>query len=191
MYHGAKLRGRWWRPRAWSQCREQLEEWLVSLLSPVRDLIVRTEEHMAQLEQQLVQQACGATARPKGLGQLSHGLLAGEVLDWGRFKNRRQVASYTGLCPSEHSSGGKRRQGAINKHGNPRLRHVLVEAVWRLIQWQPQWVRWEKIRVRFAQAKAPERKKLVVALARQLAIDLWRLHMGTATLEKLGLSPAT
>ena len=66
-------------------------------------------------------------------------LLGSEVLDWGRFDNRRQVASYTGLCPSEQSSGGKRKQGSINKHGNPRVRHQLVEAVWRLEQWQPEY----------------------------------------------------
>ena len=34
---------------------------------------------------------------PKGVGELTHALLAGEVLDWHRFKNRRQVGSYTGL----------------------------------------------------------------------------------------------
>lgn len=37
--------------------------------------------------------------------------------DWNRFKNRRQVASYTGLVPCEDSSGERRFRGAITKHG--------------------------------------------------------------------------
>lgn len=45
---------------------------------------------------------------PRGLGKLTSVVLIREVCDWGRFKNRRQVASYTGLCPGEHSSGKAR-----------------------------------------------------------------------------------
>jgi transposase len=113
------------------------------------------------------------------------------VIDWNRFNNRRQVGSYTGLCPSEHSSGGSRRQGSINKHGNPRLRHALVEAVWRLLRLQPGWKRLAKLKDRLlAGARAPVKKKLVVALARELAVDLWRLHTGRCTLEELGWVPA-
>ena len=59
---------------------------------------------------------------PRGLGKLTTVTLGREVCDWHRFKNRRQIASYTGLCPGEHSSGAKRVQGSVTKHGNPRLR---------------------------------------------------------------------
>ena len=44
-----------------------------------------------------------------------------------RFKNARQVGNYFGLCPSESSSGERRRLGSITKHGNPRLRRLMVE----------------------------------------------------------------
>lgn len=54
-----------------------------------------------------------------------------------RFKNRRQVASYTGLCPGEHSSGQGSVQGSVTKRGNPRLRACLVELAWRLVRFQP------------------------------------------------------
>ena len=39
--------------------------------------------------------------------------------------------SYTGMVPSEHSSGARRYQGAITKTGNNHLRRVLIEAAWR------------------------------------------------------------
>ena len=59
---------------------------------------------------------------PVCLGKLTCEILEREVADWQRFKNRRQVASYTGLCPREDSSSDRRFQGSINKHGNRRLR---------------------------------------------------------------------
>ena len=46
----------------------------------------------------------------------------------GRFQRSKQVASYLGLNPREHSSGGKQRLGAISKQGNPMMRSLLVEA---------------------------------------------------------------
>ena len=84
-------------------------------------------------------QAAAPAGLPAGLGAMTWELITREVGDWHRFRNRRQVASYTGLCPSEHSSGQTRRQGAITRHGNPRLRHLLIEAVWRRLKFQPQY----------------------------------------------------
>jgi len=45
-----------------------------------------------------------------------------------RFGSARQVASYFGLIPSEHSSGGGQRLGRISKQGSSFLRFLLVEA---------------------------------------------------------------
>jgi transposase len=45
-----------------------------------------------------------------------------------RFASSKHVASYLGLMPSEHSSGGKRRLGGISKQGNRLLGMLLVEA---------------------------------------------------------------
>ena len=57
---------------------------------------------------------------PKAIGALTWILLAQEICAWSRFKNRRQVSSYTGLCPGVHQSGGSKRDGSINRYGNPR-----------------------------------------------------------------------
>jgi transposase len=46
----------------------------------------------------------------------------------GRFERSKQVVSYLGLNPREHSSGGRQRLGAISKQGNPMMRSLLVEA---------------------------------------------------------------
>ena len=56
--------------------------------------------------------------------------LIAELGDLTRFENPRQLLSYLGLTPSEHSSGERRRQGSITKTGNSPARRVLVEGAW-------------------------------------------------------------
>ena len=85
-----------------------------------------------------------------------------------RFSNRRQIASYTGLCPREHSSGGSRRLGSVTKHGNPRLRHTLVEAAWRLVRFQSHYravARWITVLTGTPARNAAARQKAIVAVA--------------------------
>jgi transposase len=113
-----------------------------------------------------------------------------EIGDWKRFDNRRQVASYTGLCPGEYSSGNTRLQSCVTKHGNPRLRAALVELAWRLVRFQPNYrpiLKWKEILHRGALATGAARKKAIVAVARQLAVDLWRIRTGQVSPETLGL----
>ena len=57
-------------------------------------------------------------------------VLATELGDLRRFESPRQLMAYVGLVPSEHSSGERRRLGAITKAGNARVRHVLIQAAW-------------------------------------------------------------
>jgi transposase len=56
---------------------------------------------------------------------LAYVLTMGDVR---RFPRGKQVASYLGLIPREHSSGGRQKLGAITKQGNRMLRMLLVEA---------------------------------------------------------------
>ena len=53
-----------------------------------------------------------------------------ELGDLSRFEGPRQLMAYLGLVPSEHSSGGKRRQGSLTKTGNGHVRRVMVESAW-------------------------------------------------------------
>src|SRR5436190_488049 len=92
-----------------------------------------------------------------------------EIGDWTRFNNRRQIASYTGLCPGEYSSGNTRLQSCVTKHGNPRLRAAVVELSWRLVRFQPNYkpvVKWRQILAKGALATGAARKKAIVAVAR-------------------------
>lgn len=173
----------WWEPKGWTVFQTELPEWLRAQVQTWQAQAVALDAQVTRWSLQVEAQGTGQ-AIPKGVGKLTAELLAGEILDWHRFTNRRQVASYTGLCPSEHSSGLKRRQGGVSKHGNPRVRHQLVEACWRLLQWQPDYPPLRKLQ---AATGARARKRAVVAAARRLAIDLWRINTGQCLTEKLGL----
>ena len=63
------------------------------------------------------------------VGAYSAAVLEYEMKGLGRFKNRRQVSSYTGLCPGIHLSDGRAKEGSINRCGNGAVRWTLVEMV--------------------------------------------------------------
>ncbi len=182
-YCHVQLPSRWWGARNWKKLAA-LDAWVLGLLTQLRALIVALEAQRAALETELIGRVKDQE-RPKGLGEITLVTLDGEVCDWGRFHNRKQIGSYTGCCPGEHSSGGKQRMGSIDRMGNGRVRCLLVEAVWRFLLWQPQWKTALKHQAKLREG-AGMKKKTVVALARQLAVDLWRWRTGRATLADLG-----
>jgi transposase len=158
-------------------------------LEVFRPILEALDAQIAVLTTEL--EAAAPRELPTGLGKLTSATLAREVCDWRRFHNRRQVSSYTGLCPGEYSSGDKRAQGHVTKHGNPRLRAALVELAWRLVRFQPTYPPVHKrlpILAKGARATGSQRKKAIVAVARHLAVDLWRLHTGRCSAAHLGLS---
>jgi transposase len=186
-YQHVQLPGRWWGARNWKKLAT-LDPWVLRRLAELRELILGLEAQLQALETQL-QARVKEQPIPKGLGEITLVSLDGEVCDWHRFFNRKQIGSYTGCCPGEHSSGGKQRMGSIDRMGNGRVRAMLVEAVWRLLRWQPNWVAARGLKVKLAGGGALK-KKTVVALARRLAIDLWRWRTGRATMQELGWVPA-
>lgn len=174
----------WAGPRKWKQLAPQCSEFVRGQLEPVVAQIRACKAQMDQLTVQ-IQSRVAHEKIPHGLGALTVALLDGEVCDWHRFRHRKAVGSYTGCCPSEHSSGGVQRFGAIDRHGNGTVRTLLVEAVWRLLRWQPGWHARLKYLPKLKHG-ASLKKKMAVALARQLAIDLWRWRTGRATAAELG-----
>jgi transposase len=66
----------------------------------------------------------------RGVAEIGAVTIVAEVGQLSRFPGARQLMGYSGLVPSEHSSGGRRIQSRITKTGNAHLRRVLVEAAW-------------------------------------------------------------
>jgi transposase len=188
--HGLPAPAHWWKEQTWTyRLTPHLPDWILPHLQVYRPILLALDAQIAALTAAL--EAAAPRNLPSGLGKLTSVVLSHEVCDWHRFKNRRQVSSYTGLCPGEHSSGGRRVQGSVTKHGNPRLRAALVECAWRLVRFQPQYPPVSKrlaILAKGAKATGAARKKAIVAVARHLAVDLWRLQTGQCHAAQLGLN---
>jgi len=186
LQHGWRYDRKWRTAKVWPELEKRVPAWMRARLADWKQAAELYDAQIAAVDQQIAALAKELKLRaPKGLGLLTSLILLLETIDWSRFKNRRQVGSYGGLCPSEFSTGQTRKQGGIDKHGNPRVRHALIEAAWRLLRYQPDYPPLKKVR---AARDSRGRRKAIVAVARRLAIDLWRLATGQATAEKLGLS---
>jgi transposase len=184
--HGIEPVNKWWKRRTFAAL--QVPAWMKEFLSNTQPILLALEEKIRALTAQL--QEAAISRQPRGLGLLSSVVIDREIGNWDRFKNRRRVSSYTGLCPGEYSSGNTRVQSCVTKHGNPRLRAALVETAWRLVRFQPEYravKKWRHLLAKGALATGAARKKAIVAVARQLAVDLWRIRTGRVAIETLGL----
>lgn len=188
LYYGEHLQGEWWRQSIWKSTQTQLPAIVVELLEPLRRLIAAVEVEL-KARTKVLEAAAAPEQLPVGLGKLTSQILEREIVNWKRFSNRRQVASYTGLCPREDSSSERRFQGSINKHGNGRVRPVLIECMWRLSLFQPEYRLVKKWRSLLYDPKVSRarRKKIIVAMARGFSVDWWRVRTGRCRAEELGL----
>jgi transposase len=130
----------------------------------------------------------------RGVTQLGALTLATEVADWRRFASASAFMGFTGLIPSEYSSGGRERRGHVTKTGNRHLRTQLVESAWAY-QHHPSlgarlkyahqglppatitrsWTAQQRLcgRFRTLAARKNVRTVVVTAIARELAGFLW------------------
>ena len=98
-----------------------------------------------------------------GIGAVSARVLANELEDMAHFENERQLFSYTGLTPSEHSSGGHVRRGHISRQGKPIVRKMLVLGAWKAIKLDP------LLKATFDRISLKAgAKKAIIAIARRL-----------------------
>src|SRR6266436_520949 len=155
--HGLEPVQNWWKQRTFAAL--DVPQWMRELLGNSQPILVALQQKIAALTLQL--QSVAAPNQPRGLGKMTSVIIDRGIGNWHRFNNRRQIASYTGLCPGEYSSGNTRLQTQVTKHGNPRLRAALVELAWRLVRFQPHYkpvVKWRQTLAKGALATGPARK---------------------------------
>lgn len=186
LYHGVRVRGRWWESDNWKEVQKQIGPELIAILKVMRDLLMEVHAQAAVATLSLQK---AAKPQSVGIGALSSQVLEREILDWNRFTNRRQVASLTGLCPGVRQSGASSQNGSITRHGNRRIRTTLIEMAWRCLKFQRDY---PPLRQRLgvlenSKAVSGAKKKAIVAVARHLAVDLWRINTGRCTAQARGL----
>jgi transposase len=119
-----------------SICFEQ--PWLQIVLQEYIDAVKAATQRVEDLTDQLLRALPGWSLAPvvdalvalRGIDKLAATVLLAELGDISRFDSPKQLMAYLGLVPSEHSSGGRRRQGAITLTGNSHARRMLVECAW-------------------------------------------------------------
>ena len=189
--HSLPSPAHWWKNQTWSRLSKLLPAWICIRLEIHRPALLAVHQQIGALTAEL--EAAAPVDVPAGIGKLTTVVMTREICSWERFSNRRAISCYTGLCPSEHSSGTKRVPGSVTKHGNGRLRAALVECAWRMVRFQPNYPPVKKrlaILAKGARTTGAQRKKAIVAVARHLAVDLWRIHTGRCSAAQLGLNNA-
>lgn len=183
---GRRESNHWWKKPRWERLAPTLPPWLRTALESYRRLLLAVHEELEHFTRSIA--AAAPAQRPIGLGALTLEQINREVCDWKRFKNRKQPGSYAGLCGGLMATGQWSIDLPITKAGNVRLRVLLIELAWRMVRYQPQ----SKLIQRWAgvllnpKAHRRARKKAIVAVARQLLVQLWRWQGGQVSPEELG-----
>lgn len=211
--HGIKYTGK---GESWSN---DYREWLLRLKLPhdaqnyvLAEGLVALDESEARVKRLTerikellpawrMQPVVAALQALRGVAMVTGVEMIAEVGDLTRFSNPREVMSYLGLVPSEHSTGDKRRQGSITKTGNGHARRSLVESAWAYarppkvtrelkkrqqglpqevidISWRAQ-VRLNG-RYRRLVARGKNKQKIIVAVARELCAFMWAIAVATS-----------
>lgn len=169
-------------------------------LASIRD----SQDQLTRLEQQITNllpdwslaPVVAALQAMRGISKISAVILAAEIGDFRRFAHPRQLVSYLGLSPSEHSSGKTIFRGPITKAGSARGRRVLIEGAWAYrmparvtkktavrhdgltkdildIAWKAQVRLCQRFRVMRARRK--NQNVIATAVAREMACFLWAI----------------
>jgi len=151
--------------------------------SLLRELAFLTQEREAVEEK--LRQTCRAPeheGRVKalkmvpGVGETVATTFAAELFRPGRFRHPGEVTSYLGLAPVVHQSGSGKARVQIRPVGQRRLRSLLIEAAWMWKQRDPA----AETFYRRILGCTGLPQKAIVAVARKLAILLWRLSASLA-----------
>ena len=144
--------------------------------------LATVQEQIAEIERErdAAPTTCEATERKrdllsqlKSIGPAISAFLSREVY-YRQFANQRQVGSFLGLTPSPYDSGDEERCQGISRAGSGHARAVMIETAWLWIKHQPKSALSRWFVERTAGQSKRVRKIMIVAVARKLAIALWR-----------------
>jgi transposase len=198
-----------WRDTAWTGKHEQWlagqrfdEAALRSTYGHYRAVLAARDAELAAIEADLsywythgpFAEAVTRLAAYRGIARLGALTIASEVGDWRRFPAARTFMGFTGLVPSEYSSGASVHRGRVTKAGNAHLRTQLIESAWAY-QHRPSigavlrrrqdgvdpataarsWTAQQRLCARFRRLspRKTSRNVVTVAVARELAGFLW------------------
>jgi len=173
---GGRAWAHWWAQHTTQllpALRAEIEREFERLLLAARQ--IRALEVQQQREVRSgAQPAIARLARLAGIGTGSAWVLIRELFGWRQFHNRREVAGCLGLAPTPYASGTSEVEQGISKIGNKRARWLMVELAWSWLRFQRSSQLSDWFNERFAGGGKRMRRIGIVALARRLAVALWR-----------------
>jgi transposase len=179
MNRGVQKQSRLWSVRGRAELEKlPLEGWSARRREDLLELLTGLDRQVKELDEAVAQaaskdQKAELLMSQPGVGPITAMAFVLTIGDISRFPYSGKLTSYLGLIPSEYTSGGKRRLGAITKQGNRFLRQLLVEAAHTACRLD------EGFRKQY-QARCHHKPKAVakVAAARRLAVRLyWMLRL--------------
>jgi transposase len=176
-------------------------------------------ERVARLEQAIteavklaspaVQEVVKGLQALRGIAQISAVTIAAELGNISRFEGARQLMGYSGMVPSENSSGGRTQRGSITKTGNAHLRRIAGEAAWsyrlrpgvgpalrkrqegvpeeiKEIAWKAQ----HRLHTRYMRlaAAGKDQRKIITAVGRELLGFVWAIGVKAESAAKLKMA---
>ena len=155
-----------------------LDPWASRRRRELFELLDQLDPAIEELDRAVIREAENRSAavclmQQAGVGPVTALAFVLTIGPVSRFANSKKLVSYLGLNPSEESSGGRQRLGAISKQGNTMLRSLLVEAAQTAARLDPE-LRRDYQRLKFRRGHSGVAK---VAIARKLAVRLyWKLR---------------
>jgi transposase len=173
-----------------------LQEYIHSVEECTQRVHRLTEQILQLMPDWRMHPLVGALQALRGVAPVVAATAVAEIGPMGRFEKPRQLMAYLGLVPSESSSGGSVRRGAITKTGNGHARRALIEAAQayrhparisrvilkrqeavpepiRQIAWKAQLRLCARFRKLIARGKS--RNRVVTAIARELSGFMWAI----------------
>lgn len=142
------------------------------LLERLAECDVRIERH-ARLDRR-----CAQARQILGVGAITADALVAQIGDGREFRNGRQLSAWIGLVPSQHSTGGRQRLGAISRDGDAYLRTLLIQGARSSLQ-RANAVAREKANAEQLWIKSLAGRmpfgKVLVAIANKHARQLWAM----------------
>jgi len=174
--------------------------------------VVRLEQAITEavnLASPAIQEVVKGLQALRGIAQISAVTIAAELGNITRFESARQLMGYSGMVPSENSSGGRTQRGRITKAGNAHLRRIAGEAAWsyrlrpgvgpllrkrqegvpeqiKEIAWKAQ-VRLSKRYAKLA-AAGKDQRKIITAVGRELLGFIWAIGVKAEAATKLKMT---
>ena len=167
--------------RGRKQVLNALNEWENGLVvQPLFETIERLEENVKAIEEELRALVAGdrmveLLMTIPGCGEIGAWTIRAYTDDIKRFASAKKYVSYAGLAPWVQNSNQTIHHGKITKRGPQELRTALVQVVMGVRRIKAKTTAWRLMQRYEAMRKTKGSGKAIIAMARKMAVIIWKM----------------